>query len=275
MKYSNPKIPEGINARRKHPLREFVVLTAGILTLLVVVVFAFGWLAQWAAPYVPFSYEKKLSQPFFDEARLDASNQRIQDWLQGLADQLAVQEALPAGMKIIIHYNDDDTVNAFATLGGHIMIHRGLLEGLNSENAVAMVLAHEIAHVKHRDPIIAAGRGVSIILALTALSGTVGDELANKVLGNAAIITSTSFSREQERSADKEGLAALFHTYGHVNGATALFESLQHHEPALRQPEFTQTHPGTEGRIDAIKQIASANGWPMNEALKPLPDFLR
>jgi len=275
MKYENPKIPEGINTTREHPLKEFAMLSVGVLGLLIIVVFALGWMAQWAAPHVPFAYEKSLSQRFFPDDKLAPSNEQIQDWLRGIAHRLADAENLPHGMTVTVHYQDDDTINAFATLGGHIMVHRGLLEQLHSENAVAMVLAHEIAHVKHRDPIIAAGRGVSILLALAALSGTVGDELANKVLGNAAIVTSLSFSRDQESAADAEGLAALFHTYGHVTGATALFEALKKSEKGPHQPKFMQTHPGVDGRIDAIKQMARANGWPKSEPVKPLPDFLR
>ncbi|RTZ60267.1 MAG: hypothetical protein DSZ32_03955 [Gammaproteobacteria bacterium] len=275
MKYENPKIPEGINTTREHPLKEFAILTVGIFGALIIAVFALGWAAQWAAPHVPFSYEKELSQRFFKDQSLDKPNQQIQDWLQQLATRLVAVEGLPPDMDITVHYQDDDIVNAFATLGGHVVVHRGLLKELDSENAVAMVLAHEIAHIKHRDPIIAAGRGVSIILALTALSGTVGDELAGKVLGNAAILTSLSFSRDQESRADEEGLAALFRAYGHVSGATDLFARLKKSESSLHQPEFMQTHPGTEGRIDAIKQMARANGWPMNEPEKPLPNFLR
>ena len=64
-----------------------------------------------------------------------------------------------------MHYDASDTVNAFATLGGHVVIYRGLLEKLPNENVVAMVVAHEIAHIKHRDPVAALGRGVAITLA--------------------------------------------------------------------------------------------------------------
>ncbi|MBN4082554.1 M48 family metalloprotease [Mariprofundus ferrooxydans] len=45
---------------------------------------------------------------------------------------------------------DDATINAFALPGGHIYIHRGLLNHLNSEAELAAVLAHEIGHVTAR-----------------------------------------------------------------------------------------------------------------------------
>lgn len=45
---------------------------------------------------------------------------------------------------------DDATINAFALPGGHIYIHRGLLNHLNSEAELAAVLGHEIGHVTAR-----------------------------------------------------------------------------------------------------------------------------
>ena len=275
MDYQNPKIPEGINAGRESPLKEFIILSVGILGLLAVLVWALGWVAQWAAPHVPFSYEQKLAQRFVKDEALSPSDQRIQHWLRGIAEGLAKAEDLPPEMGITVHYKDDDIVNAFATLGGHIVIHRGLLEKLHSENAVAMVLAHEIAHVKHRDPIIATGRGVSILLILGALTGGVGDELANKALSETAVITSLSFSRDQEAAADAEGLAALYRRYGHVAGATALFETLLKSEQGLHPPEFMRTHPDTQRRIGLIRQMARSRGWSLQGPLRPLPDFLR
>lgn len=43
---------------------------------------------------------------------------------------------------------DTDELNAFATPGGHIFITRGLFESAGSEDALAAILAHELAHVQ-------------------------------------------------------------------------------------------------------------------------------
>jgi predicted Zn-dependent protease len=43
---------------------------------------------------------------------------------------------------------DSPELNAFATTGGHIFMTRGLMEALVSEDALAAVLAHEIAHIQ-------------------------------------------------------------------------------------------------------------------------------
>ena len=45
---------------------------------------------------------------------------------------------------------DDSTVNAFAVPGGHVFVHRGLIERAGSFSELAGVLGHEIAHVTLR-----------------------------------------------------------------------------------------------------------------------------
>ena len=56
-------------------------------------------------------------------------------------------------MEAIIKGNfvkNDSILNAFAIPGGHIYIYTGLLKYLDSEAALAGVLAHEIAHAEKR-----------------------------------------------------------------------------------------------------------------------------
>lgn len=65
--------------------------------------------------------------------------------LRALAAKLAAVMSLPPGMDVTVHYADEKAVNAMATLGGNVVFYRGLLERLDSEDAVATVLAHEIA----------------------------------------------------------------------------------------------------------------------------------
>ena len=50
---------------------------------------------------------------------------------------------------------DSSEVNAFACPGGIILITRGMLSSVKSEDELAAVLAHEIAHIIHRDGIAA------------------------------------------------------------------------------------------------------------------------
>ena len=162
-------------------------------------------LAERLAARVPFEMEQALAAQFSD--RLPPPND-ISRYLQGLADRMTAADPLPPGMKITVHFVDEPTVNAFATLGGHVVVYRGLLEAMPNENALAMVLAHEIAHVRLRHPATSMGRGVAVSLGLSVVSAGLGDGLAPQALGSAGLLTELNFSREQELEADAAGLAS-------------------------------------------------------------------
>ena len=115
----------------------------------------------------------------------------LQAYLDRLTVRLVQHLDLPDGMQVRVHFSGDDIFNAFATLGGNIVLFRGLTERLPHENALAMLLAHEIAHVLHRDPIVGIGRSAAIQLVVGLLSGS--PDL--RVLGGAGVYTQLRFSR--------------------------------------------------------------------------------
>lgn len=279
MQYENPEIPEDINVSREHHLKEFALLTGGALAVVVGIALLLGWAAEFFAARVPFSYEREIAGEFAPAtAAGDAALVAVESELQTLAEALAAHMRLPAEMRIRVHYVDDaETVNAFATLGGHIVVFRGLLMRMPSENALAMVLAHEIAHVLHRDPIVALGRGMAVGLALAAIAGVSGDSLTDRVFGSAGTLTALSFSRDQERAADAAAVAAVAARYGHVADAAAVFESLAGEDPKQtpRPPEFLSSHPGLDQRRADIAGYAAARGWPSTGTPRPLPNRLR
>ena len=60
LEYSNPKLPEHINTSREHPLKEFAILTGGILLVCVLVIVILGLSADHLTKYIPFHYEQAL-----------------------------------------------------------------------------------------------------------------------------------------------------------------------------------------------------------------------
>jgi predicted Zn-dependent protease len=183
---------------------------------------------------------------------------------------------MPDGMVVRIGYRDDRTVNAFATIGGQAVFFRGLLTKLDSENALAMVMAHELAHLKHRHASAALGRGVAVGVILSVVSADLGRNAAAGVLSQASMATLLSFNRDQEREADGAALRALRAEYGHVGGAIDLFDvfaRLPSEKGELKVPavEFLRTHPLTANRIEAIKQWAVDTGAAIDGPRRPLP----
>lgn len=224
---------------------------------------------------LPFSTEKALVRPY--EKLLsrywpqDDTYKDVEDELKILVDNLSEAMELPEDITLSVHYVDDDTVNAFAMLGGHIIVFRGLLESLPNENALAMVLAHEIAHIKNRDPLVALGRGVVLQLAYGLITGNTG--YGGEIFEQSAQVGLLAFSREQELAADSAAIATLQAYYGHVSGATTFFENMHAREqdtPEDELPDWLSTHPDLEERIDKLEALIQESGWEKG-IVKPLP----
>jgi len=267
MKYRNPQIPEGINVTDRHPLRELLVLAGGALLLVVLLSWLLGQFGGRIARLLPFEHEAALAPESL--LRNDAGPE-LTAYLQQLSDRLGVAMELPRDMDLHLHLNGDETFNAFATLGGNILLYRGLLEELPNENVLAMLLAHEMAHVEHRDPIAGIGQGVAIQLVLGILFGN--PDLA--VLGSAGIYTQLHYTREMEREADAAALTALQGLYGHVDGADELFRVIHEQRDAAghgEAPAVFSSHPLDQDRLDAIGALARAHGWAQTGEPTPLP----
>ena len=281
MSYENPKIPEGINLSKEHPLKEFAYLLVAAIGIVIILAIGLSLSAEFLAPYVPFETEIVMSESIKDELEqlktLDARQLKIQAYLQDLAGKLAVNQELPENMIVTVHYVDDDLINAFATLGGHILIYRGLLEKLPHENALSMVMAHEIAHIKHRDPLISIGRGVTVMLLLSAITGFSDNGFIGDLLGQAGLVTTLRFGREQETSADLEAMDTLQRYYHHLDGAAALFEALinEKEKHGFSPLAFLRTHPLTSERIERINHRAAANPRPDGVKLVELPEIIK
>lgn len=270
MEYSNPKLPEGINTTKEHPLKEFAVLSGGVLLAIMVVVTALGFSADLLAQRIPFSYEQAMVSSYPGSVPEPHPMDQV---LQPLARRIAEAMDLPEDMAITVHYQDSKTVNAAATFGGHIILFGGLVSQLQSENALAMVIAHEIAHIKHRHPIRSLGRAAVVWLSLMAVVGVDGSDFVSSAVTGTGTLTLLTFSRGQENEADREALAAVNALYGHTAGALDLYEVLLQHssESVEDPPAFLRTHPLAHDRIRELKAIEMNRGWSAKGTTKPLP----
>ncbi len=181
----------------------------------------------------------------------------LQDYVEQLTQRIAGGMNVPDDLRIRVHVVRGRVVNAGATLGCHIFIPDGLLRRLNSENGLAMVLAHELAHCVNRDPLRSAGRAFLWAIAVSSVQGT---DLPGQDFGGSQLMLN-AYSRQQELAADRQALTALQAYYGHIGGATHLFEVLLKSGSAGGNPEVLSTHPGLDLRIKTINTMARDNGW--------------
>lgn len=265
---------EGINSSDEHPLKEFAWLIGASVATLVVLMALVGWGARWLAPRLPFSAEVALAQRLVDRPE-NAHHAVRSAALQSVADRVAAQMGLPAGMTVVVGFDDSPLVNAYATLGGRICVFKGLLCKLESEDALAALLAHEIAHVRHRHVASNLGRGLAVALLLGVVSSDAGAAAAQSALGQAAGVAMLGYSREQEVQADDEALNAVVGLYGHAGGMVELFERLGETAAGIDPPvEALRTHPLTQARLAAMRAQARQAGWATTGPRTPLPAAL-
>ena len=278
MKIRNVKLPEGINVSRHSPVADLLILSAGAVMLFLALGAAALFAGAALGRHMPVEWENALVSGVLggEAAEADVPGSPEQAALQDLADRLLRHMDIPDGLEITVHYLESDEVNAFATLGGHIFVFRGLLSRMPDENALAMVLAHEIAHAANRDPAAALGGTLLLRLILSAVSSSSAESLDDLIDGPNALLV-LSFGRDAERQADGDALRAIAREYGHVAGAATIFEVFLEEvrgNPLGEPPELLNTHPLSQDRIDALRALARDKEWQSEGETAPLPDAL-
>lgn len=271
MTYENPQVPHEVNVSRESALREFLRLSAGLLLFVLACSAVLYTGGSRLARFVPFSMEKSWVGDRVVGVELGShatpGRQRIEAYLQTLVDRMASKMALPPDMKLTAHYAVMSVPNAFATLGGHIVVTSDLYRRMPSENALAMVLGHEIAHVRARDPLAALGGAASVTLLLAVISGD-----ADSLVQSAGSVVLLGYSRRAEERADAAAISALRAVYGHAGGGSAVFEVLSEYTEKAdvgEVPSLLSTHPADQDRIARLK--AAAADWdPAVQPLQPI-----
>ncbi len=277
MQYENRQPDESVNYSIEHPLKEFAWLVFGLLAVVAIGATVIGFFAGEIAARLPYSVEQKFSKDiakYWQDKPRDEVAEAARAALREIAAKLASHMNLPAGMALQIHYSPDKVTNAFATLGANVVFYRGLIEKFDSEDAVAMVMAHEIAHAKLRHPAASLGRGIAVGLTLSLVSAGVGEGVAGSALQTAGVLPLLKYSRNQESAADAEAMAALAAVYGHIGGARDTFDAFAKLKPEASRVNILRTHPLTSDRIASIERMAAERGWKLDGERKPLPTAL-
>jgi len=171
--------------------------------------------------------------------------------------------------------------NAFALPGGYVYVTRGLLSLVNSEDELAGVVGHEIAHVtaRHASKRIGAAVLMAPVTIATGIAGLavsiVSPTLGGVVAGTGQAVTGglviAPFSREQEYAADEIGqeLAAKagYDPIGIASFLQTLDRDVKLAAGEERSFHFMDSHPMTPDRITdtkaRAKKLTRAPGQPV------------
>lgn len=154
----------------------------------------------------------------------------------------------------------DNQINAFCMPGGKIVVYEGLLNIVSSDDELAVVIGHEVAHAvaKHSNERISqqllTQYGAQVLgQALSNKSETI-QKIGNSVYGLGAQYGVTlPFSRKHESEADYMGL--IFMTMAGYNPNVAItFWQKMSSSNSTQVPEFMSTHPSDATRISDIQK---------------------
>lgn len=271
MRYSNPQLPSSeYTANNSRELREMLRLLAIVILIIASVIFVIDRLVYFFAPHMPFSWESTLVEhiPFInkniEQKHTDIKLLKKEKMLQQRVDIIALNMDLPKDIKITAHYLEGATVNAFATLGGHVFVYSGMLEKIRYQEELDALLAHEIAHVYKRHIAQQMSRAILISTILTTAKLN-RSGFGRWLLGDGSNIGLLAYSRVAEQESDENACRISLKLHGHTQGVVKLMQQLN--LVAKQQGyEWAKSHPDTNSRILFAQQykVGEQKLKPMN-----------
>ena len=203
----------------------------------------------------------------------ERGNEEVYKYIQGLTTQILrsgkVAHANEFDWEVQI-IKDDKTLNAFAVPGGHLYVYTGLIKYLDSEDQLAGVMGHEIAHAAQRH----STQQMTKLYGLDALRLIATGNKDPGMLEQLALgLASLKFSRSHEAEADEHSVIYLCNSSLNAAGAAGFFEKIK--GKGGSPPEFLSTHPDPGNRIKDIKAKAQSLGCRGNKTNKKEYDNIK
>ena len=208
----------------------------GALTAAVV---GLGYLAPaWIAPHVPMSWEREVGGAMVgDFGKLRCRDAKGQQALEALGERVAPGATRgPDGIKVAAL--NVPVFNAAALPGGYIVVFKPAITETDTD-ALAGVLAHEVAHVRRRHVTEALIRELGIGAVIRLFAGDLG--------ANAEQLVALSYTRANEAQADGDAIQMLRRANISPRPIAVLFRRLDKEAPSF-SAEFLQSHPLTGKR---------------------------
>jgi metalloendopeptidase OMA1, mitochondrial len=218
---------------------------------------------------IPASQEAQLGATTFAQIRQEervSNDPRYNAQVQRVGQRIAAavgREVPNAEWEFVVF--DSDDVNAFALPGGKVGVYTGLLKLASSDDELATVIGHEIAHVtsRHGAERMTQGLGASAVgmLGSIALGQSEMDPGTRQAVmaayGVGATLGINYYSREHELEADTIGVRFAAAAGYDPRAAAQFWRKMQAaSERSARPPEFMSTHPSDERRIANLEALA-------------------
>jgi len=202
------------------------------------------------------AFGKVVASQLLGAARL-VSNPQLQRYVnlvgRRVADQ-AGRKDVPWTFGVI----DSTSVNAFATPGGYILVTSALMQVLDTEDELAAVLGHEVAHVvqKHHYRVMRKQQMLEFGANAVAIGGEAG-AMADKLSAMAANVLARGLDRAAEHEADRDGMVYAARAGYDASALIRVMEKLAAVSKDETGKLLTATHPSANDRSASLARAVN------------------
>jgi predicted Zn-dependent protease len=183
------------------------------------------------------------------QARLQEQKQRVERVGQRLL------QTIPSHPNVqFVIANGDPSINAGATFG-QVAVTSGMLDFIQSDDEMAVVLGHELAHITEGHVMKGAVSGLALnVLAIVLESQVPG---AGQAAGGVGQLFLNHYTQTQEREADDVGLRYAYQAGYDPRAAVDVQERLAERVPQSMSAGYFDTHPSSVERAVAARNEAA------------------
>ncbi|MFM7905280.1 MAG: M48 family metallopeptidase [Microcystis sp.] len=206
------------------------------------------------SPQQEVALGRQINQGLLESGKIKLSKDaKINQYVQEIGQRLAATSDRP-DLPYTFQVVRDNSINAFATMGGFVYLHTGLIKTADNEAELASVIAHEIGHIVGRHSITQL-RNTALAQGLLSAAGL---DTKTWVQLGVNLAYNLPNSRKDELEADRLGLNNLAEAGYAPTAMISFMGKLAQQGGSI--PAILSTHPATGDRIFALqKQLNSVN----------------
>jgi beta-barrel assembly-enhancing protease len=177
-------------------------------------------------------------------------NPTATSYIDRIGQRLARNSGRP-NIKYTFQVVDDNSINAFATMGGFVYINTGTIKAADNEAQLAGVIGHEIGHIAGRHALQHL-KQAALAQGISSIAGVDRDQIVQ--MGVQLALTLPN-SRQDEYDADKRGLTTMIQTGYAPSALPEFMKKLISNNSA---PEFLSSHPAVPERVANLQKMIPA-----------------
>jgi beta-barrel assembly-enhancing protease len=236
-------------------MKKFLVqgsITIFIFLLIWVSLSKIDWVSVLKVDKITDKTEQKLGSILLDVftgAEKEIENIHIVITLDSIVSHICRKNGINREI-IKVHVIEKEEINAFALPNGHIIVYSGLVLACGTQDELASVICHEIAHIELNHVMKKLVKEIGLSVLISMATGSAGPEIVKEA---AKLVSSTAFDRSLEKQADIKAVEYLINANVNPRSfADFLYKIAEKETEASKYLTWISTHPHSIERAGYI-----------------------